>query len=178
MEKQLPIYERMPVGGRNPLINIKKKIKFAVKMTKLYNGLIAKYKEPEWAIAAYFRKGYLNKQFAEALFAVEPPKGLDEDEQDAYKEDLEDFAEPYLDTAEKLYKEAYTYAVKLNIDNDWTKKLLLELNKIDKDTYKIPKKLIDKENRILTLQDDLSPLYEIKNDKITTPNDDVEEDKK
>ncbi len=178
VEKQLPIYERMPVGGRNPLINIKKKIKFAVKMTKLYNGLIAKYKEPEWAIAAYFRKGYLNKQFAEALFAVEPPKGLDEDEQDAYKEDLEEFAEPYLDTAEKLYKEAYTYAIKLNIDNDWTKKLLLELNKIDKDTYKIPKKLIDKENRILQLEDNSIPLYEIESNKPENTPDTVEEDGK
>ncbi len=178
VEKLLPIYERMPVGGRNPLINIKKKIKYAVKMTKLYNSLIAKYKEPEWAIAAYFRKGYLNKQFAEALFAVKAPKNLDEDEQDAYKEDLEDFAEPYLDTAEKLYKEAYTYAIKLNIDNDWTKKLLLELNKIDKDTYKIPKKLIDKENRILKLEDNSIPLYEIKSKKSENTPDNVEEDGK
>jgi len=161
VEKQLPIYERMPVGGRNPLVNIKKKIKFAVKMTKLYNGLIAKYKEPEWAIAAYFRKGYLNKQFAEALFAVKAPKGLDEDEEDAYKEDLEEFAEPYLDAAEKLYKEAYSYAIKLNIDNDWTGKLLVELNKIDKDTYKLPKKLIDEENKLLILEDNTLPLYEI-----------------
>jgi len=177
VEKQLPIYERMPVGGRNPLVNIKKKIKFAVKMTKLYNGLIAKYKDPEWAIAGYFRKGYLNKQFAEALFSVKAPSGLDEDEIDAYKEDLEEFAEPYLETAEKLYKEAYTYAIKLNIDNEWTNKLLVELNKIDKDAYKLPKNLIDDEDKSLTIETGSEPLYEVEKKIIETPKKDEEDEK-
>jgi hypothetical protein len=146
-------------------------------MTKLYNELISKYKEPEWAIAAYFRKGYLNKQFAEALFAVKPPAGLDEDEQEAYTEELENFAEPYLEEAEKLYKEAYTYAIKLNIDNDWTNKLLIELNKIDKETYKLPKKLIDEENKSLTLENNSPPLYEIEANDSNDSNTDEEDNK-
>ena len=161
VEKLLPYYIKMPVGGRKPLKNIKKKMSFAGKMIKLYDGVFKKYKEPEWAIASFFRKGYLNKQFAEALFAVEAPKGFDEDEIDAYKEQLEEFAEPYEEIAEKLYKDAYAYSQKFNINNDWTEKLLIELNKIDKDTYKIPKKMLSVEEEKLKLDMEKSDRYRI-----------------
>ncbi len=161
VEKLLPFYVKMSVGGRRPLKNIKKKMAFAGKMIKLYDSVFKKYKEPEWAIASFFRKGYLNKQFAEALYAVKAPKGFNEDEIDAYKEQLEEFAEPYEETAEKLYKDAYAYSQKFNINNEWTENLLIELNKIDKETYIIPKKMLSKEEEGMILDIQKTDRYHI-----------------
>ncbi len=151
VEKQLPYYEKMPIGGNNPAVSIKKKVDYAKNLAAMYDKVAVYYKVPEWSIAAFFRKGYLNKQFAEALFAVKAPTNLDEDEQDAYKEELEMFAEPFEEEAFRLYKEAYEYSKKLNIENDWTIKLLIELNKTDKEAYPIPKTLKEYQDDVLEL---------------------------
>ncbi len=145
IERLLPAYEKIFIGGKNPGVAIKLKIDNAKFLATLYDQVISTYKVPEWAIASFFRKGYLNKQFAETLFAVKPPENLDDDEKDAYTEEIETFAEPFEEAALKIYTEAYEYSKKLAIENEWTDKILAELNKMDKDTYQIPKRLIDEQ---------------------------------
>lgn len=179
VERQLPAYEQMPLGGRNPAKSIQNKIKSAKYLFNLYNSVATTYKEPEWAIAAFFRKGYLNKQFAEALFAVKPPSSFNEDEKEVYTEELEEFAEPFLDQALKMYEDAYTYAKKVKIDNEWTTKLLIELNKMDKEQYKLPPRLIDEERSALQInpQPDLYTIEEPVLEEKTSDKDDEEDEK-
>ncbi len=137
IEKKISTYEKMPLGGEDYSINIKNKIAFAAELVELYDLIISKYSEPEWSFASYFRKGYLNQQFSEALMSAETPESFDVKEEFRYKKELEKFSKSFFNVAKNIYKEAYEYSIKLNINNEWTNKILVELNKIDSNTYKL-----------------------------------------
>ena len=61
---------------------------------KRYESL-AEYRSFDWTVAAMFRIGELYKEFAEMIYNLPEPKGLDEELMDAYITQIEDLGLQY-----------------------------------------------------------------------------------
>ena len=80
------------------------------------------------------------------------PPGLNDEEQEAYRTQLEDIALPIEDEAVKRYQTAYDKAREFKVTNEWTKRILTALNKFKPSDYP----LFTEEHRVLS-NDDLTP---------------------
>jgi len=80
------------------------------------------YRSRTWAAAAYYKIGLLYYEFAETLYAVPMPAGLEEWEEDEYKVALEDFAAPVEEKARANFKQAILMAHKMGVYSEWSKK--------------------------------------------------------
>ena len=83
---------------------------------------ILDYRSRTWAAAAYYKIGLLYYEFAETLYAVPMPAGLEEWEEDEYKVALEDFAAPVEEKARANFKQAILMAHKMGVYSEWSKK--------------------------------------------------------
>ena len=110
------------------------------------------YKAFEWTLAAFYRLGHMYQVFAQALYDAPVPGGLSEEEQDAYRTQLEDIALPIEDEAVKRYVTAYDKAREFKVTNEWTKRILASLNKFKPSEYPL-----FKEERRVASGDDLTP---------------------
>lgn len=110
------------------------------------------YKAFEWTLAAFYRLGHMYQVFAQALYDAPIPPGLSEEEQDAYRTQLEDIALPIEDEAVKRYVTAYDKAREFKVTNEWTKRILTSLNKFKPADYPL-----FKEERRVFSGDDLTP---------------------
>ncbi len=83
---------------------------------------ILDFRSRTWAAAAYYKIGLLYYEFAETLYAVPMPAGLEEWEEDEYKVALEDFAAPVEEKARANFKQAIQMAHKMGVYSEWSKK--------------------------------------------------------
>ena len=79
------------------------------------------YVSRTWAAAAYYKIGLLYYEFAETLYAVPMPAGLEQWEEDEYKVALEDFAAPVEEKARANFKQAIQMAHKMGVYSEWSK---------------------------------------------------------
>jgi TolA-binding protein len=110
------------------------------------------YKAFEWTLASFYRLGHMYQVFAQALYDAPVPPGLNEEEQDSYRTQLEDIALPIEDEAVKRYVTAYDKAREFKVTNEWTKRILQALNKFKPSEYPL-----FKEERRLVSGEDLTP---------------------
>jgi hypothetical protein len=89
----------------------------------------------DWNIAALFRFGNIDELFAQKLYDVPLPTNLSEDEQDAYREGLDEFARPIEDSAIGAYEYAIKEARRNVIMNEWTVRIQTSLNKYKAEEY-------------------------------------------
>ncbi|MBM4370981.1 MAG: hypothetical protein FJ098_04965, partial [Deltaproteobacteria bacterium] len=87
---------------------------------KLYIAVLD-FQARTWAAAAYYKIGLLYYEFAEALYAVPMPEGLEQWEEDEYKNALEDFAAPVEEKARANFKQAILMAHKMGVYSEWSK---------------------------------------------------------
>jgi TolA-binding protein len=128
----------------------------AKRVAPLYDE-VAKYKRPDWILAAFYRKAYLLERLAQTIYeAPVPPefkKAGNEEYLAAYQDGLAAFAQPYEDQAVTVYVQAIEAARKLHVKNEWTKKIGESLARYRPREYPILK-----EARTRLITEDLSPV--------------------
>jgi hypothetical protein len=129
-------YETTQIAGslqnQGRVITTLKRDRLALK--RRYQEIIA-YKFMDWNIAALFRFGNIDELFAQKLYDVPLPTNLSEDEQDAYREGLDEFARPIEDSAIGAYEYAIKEARRNVIMNEWTVRIQTSLNKYKAEEY-------------------------------------------
>ena len=153
VEQEFAKYEVLKLSGS--LANQGKTIKDM--QTRIQNlqrmyAEVIDYKAFEWTLAAFFRLGHIYQIFAQSLYEAPVPPGFGDEEQDAYRTQLEDIAVPIEDEAVKRYQTAYEKAREFKVTNEWTKRILTALNKFKPSDYPL-----FKEERRATTQEDLTP---------------------
>ena len=130
IEVRFKAFKRLKIKG-----NMKQQGKIITKMkgevaglTEDYSNLL-KYKSLDWNIAALYRIGLLRQIFAAGLYELPIPAGLSIEEEDIYTTQIEEIAIPIEDEAVLRFEAAFKKAREFRISNEWTKKILLSLNK-------------------------------------------------
>jgi hypothetical protein len=101
------------------------------KLRKLYEGVM-KLKQAHWAIAAVARIGMLFHNFARQLYdAPIPPHLKSDEEKDAYRDELQKYADPLELKAKIGYSLCLRTAKKYNWFNEWSRLCEKELNDLD-----------------------------------------------
>jgi TolA-binding protein len=87
------------------------------------------YRNREWIMAAGYRAANVFQRFAQALYDADIPFEEGSEEFYVYQTRLEDLAVPLEDQAVEAYEKVLNRAREDRVVNDWTKKVLVELNK-------------------------------------------------
>lgn len=130
IEPRFQAFERMKIKG-----NMRMQGKIITKMKEEIAGLtedyalMQRFKSLEWNIASFYRIGILRQLFAQALYDLPIPDGLTPEMEDIYTTQIEELAIPIEDEAVSRFETAYAKAREFKISNEWTKKILLSLNK-------------------------------------------------
>lgn len=82
---------------------------------------VIRFKQAEWAIAAYSRTGQIYQGFAKALIDSPPPKKLPAELQAVYKEQLETEAAKVEKTAREAFIECLKTSRELKVYTNWTR---------------------------------------------------------
>ncbi len=132
--------------------SLKAKLSGAQRLKQLYTE-VYDYRSLEWTMAAGYRAANVTQRFAAALYEADIPFPEGSEEYDLYKIQLEDLALPLEDESVADYEKVIEKAREERIVNDWTKKVLSELNKYNPQKYP----LFHEEKQALT-DSPLSPL--------------------
>jgi hypothetical protein len=95
---------------------------------------VVEFKVAEWVTAALFKIGQSYEMFADALRNAPIPRGLNEAQQQAYRDQLAAFIVPIEERALDAYEGGYRKALELRVFNHWTQKLregLTRLNQVE-----------------------------------------------
>jgi tetratricopeptide (TPR) repeat protein len=103
-------------------------------------GQIANYQSNEWLVAAVFKVGMLWKDLSEALANAPYPPDLpqDEDFKFQYSIQIGDLKARFEDKARSLWRDGVEVSKKTGVYNEWTVKILVELNKYAEDRERYP----------------------------------------
>ncbi len=91
--------------------------------------------DPEWATAGLYRIGDAYERFAKALRDTPVPAGLNAEEQQVYRDELEKYVVVVEDKALDAYKGGYKKALELGVYNEFTQKLRQALGRLDDQEY-------------------------------------------
>lgn len=130
IEPRFEAFKKMKIKGNmrqqgQIISKIKSEI---VGLTEDYSRLL-KYKSLDWNIASFYRIGVLRQLFAQALYELPIPKGLSIEEEDIYTTQIEEIAIPIEDEAVQRFETAFKKAREFRVSNEWTKQILIALNK-------------------------------------------------
>ncbi len=98
---------------------LKQKSKLLQKAASIY-GNVVEFQEAEWVTAALYKIGRTYEMFAKALADAPLPEGLNENEQQVYRDELAMFVVPIEERALEAYAGGYQKARELGIYNRWT----------------------------------------------------------
>ena len=98
-------------------------------------GEVVEFQVAEWVTAALFKVGRSYELFAEALRNSPMPDGLNEEQQQAYRDQLAMFIVPIEERALEAYEGGYRKAVELHVFNHWTQKLREGLTRLNQVQY-------------------------------------------
>ncbi len=96
---------------------------------------VYEFRNREWIMAAGYRAANILQRFAQALYNAEIPFEEGSEEYFIYQTQLEDLAVPLEDQAVEAYEKVINQARQDKIVNEWTKKVLTELNKYKPSEY-------------------------------------------
>jgi TolA-binding protein len=98
---------------------LKQKTKLLAKAATIYSDVV-QFQEAEWVTAALYKIGKSYESFAKALNDAPMPEGLNENEQQVYRDELAMFVVPMEERALEAYAGGYEKARDLGIYNRWT----------------------------------------------------------
>ena len=103
-------------------------------------GTIADYQSNEWLIAAVYKVGLLWKDLSESLANAPYPSDLPQDEEFKFQYSIQigDLKARFEDKARGLWRDGVEVSKKTGVYNEWTVKILVELNKYGEDRQKYP----------------------------------------
>jgi TolA-binding protein len=118
---------------------LEKKRDKLLELEATYND-IAGYQSNEWYIAAVYKTGLLWKDLAESMANAPYPSDLqqDEDFRYAYSIQIGDMTARFEDTARAFWRKGADVSKMKGVYNEWTVKILEELNKYAEDREKYP----------------------------------------
>ncbi len=92
---------------------------------------VVTFNDPEWATAALYRIGEAYERFSKALRDTPTPAGLNPEEQQVYRDELEKVVVVVEEKAIDSYKGGYQKALQLSVYNEFTHKLRQALGRLD-----------------------------------------------
>ncbi|MGB0590022.1 MAG: tetratricopeptide repeat protein [Myxococcota bacterium] len=137
IEETFAIYNKLRVKSSDlkkagETIN-KKKAMLQDLQTQYQN--LADYQSFEWVVAAVYRIADLYAEFAQMIYKVPEPKGLDDEELDMYVTQIEDMGLQFENIAIQRYEQAVGESRRLKVTNEWSKRALVAINKFKPDDY-------------------------------------------
>lgn len=106
------------------------------KAEKMYLEVVG-MKSPRWVAASAYRVGQMYKDFSDNIYNLPLPKGLTEDQQDAFQGALDDNAFPLQEKALKSFRTALKLALQFKAYNEWSSKSAAAISKLESDAYPI-----------------------------------------
>jgi TolA-binding protein len=97
-------------------------------------GDVVEYRVSEWLTAALYKIGQSYELFADSLRSAPVPANLNEQEEQAYHDELAKFIVPIEERALEAYENGYKKALELHVFNTWTQKqreALTRLNDVE-----------------------------------------------
>ncbi|MBX3184135.1 MAG: tetratricopeptide repeat protein [Polyangiaceae bacterium] len=89
----------------------------------------------EWTTAALYQIGYTYESFARALTDSPPPEALSAEEQEIYRQQIDEFVVPIEERAIEAYESGWSKAIELGIFNTWTAKMRDALGRLVSEVY-------------------------------------------
>jgi TolA-binding protein len=129
-------FERIQISGeRNSLKKrLEQKSELLRKAAQIY-GDVVEFQVAEWVTAALFKIGRSYELFAESLRKAPIPKGLNEEQEQAYRDQLAMFIVPIEERALEAYEGGYRKALELRVFNHWTQMLREGLTRLNEVQY-------------------------------------------
>ena len=106
------------------------------KAEKMYLEVIG-MKSPRWVAASAYRVGQMYKDFSDNIYEMPLPKGLTEDQQDAFRGALDDNAFPLQEKALTSFRTALKLALQFKAYNEWSSKSAAAISKLESDAFPI-----------------------------------------
>jgi TolA-binding protein len=129
-------FERIQISGERASLQrrLEQKSELLRKAAAIY-GEVIEFREAEWVTAALYKIGSSYELFAEALRDAPMPDGLNEEQQQAYRDQLAMFIVPIEERALEAYEGGYRKAIELRMFNRWTQKLREGLTRLNEVQY-------------------------------------------
>jgi TolA-binding protein len=120
-DEALREFDAIKIEGdlRGLAARLKQKAKLLGKAAGIYAEVV-EFEVAEWVTAALFKIGQSYELFAKALNDAPLPEGLNEEEQQVYRDQLSMFVVPIEERALEAYEGGYKKARELGIYNQWT----------------------------------------------------------
>ena len=113
---------------------LKQKSKLLAEAEKLYSSVID-YNDLKWATAALYRIAQVYDGFAESLINAPTPKGLPQDQQQAYRDALDAYVVDIQGKAVELFTAGYQKAIQMQVYDEYTAKIREALGRIAADKF-------------------------------------------
>jgi TolA-binding protein len=134
-DQALADFEKIKIAGDVKTLGkrLQQKSELLRKAAEIY-GDVVDYRVAEWVTAALFKIGESYEHFAESLRDAPMPPNLNEEEEQAYRDQLAQFIVPIEERALEAYENGYHKALELHVFNTWTQKqreALTRLNDVE-----------------------------------------------
>lgn len=134
-------YEAIKIVGRSKQQRKagKQKLEKLKELEAIY-GKITDYGSPKWIVAAFFKVGSLWKDLSVSFASAPYPKDAPQDEDAKYEYQIAmgDLKARFEDNARQYWRNGAEIAKKTGIYDEWTYKILVELNRYEEDRLKYP----------------------------------------
>jgi TolA-binding protein len=135
-ERILAEFESVKIEGDVKLLKarLKKKGELLKKAADTFLGT-AEMAVAEWTTASLYQIGFTYETFTKALLNSPPPPALSKDEQELYKQQIDEFVVPIEERALEAYESGWKKALELGIFNSWTAKMRAALGRLNSELY-------------------------------------------
>lgn len=113
---------------------LKHKSKLLSEAEKVYLSVVD-YQDLKWATAALYRVAQVYDGFAESLVNASTPKGLSQEQADAYRMALDTYVVTIQQKALDLFRAGYTKAIQMQVYDEYTAKIREALGRLDSDHF-------------------------------------------
>ncbi len=142
-EYEFKEFDKLKIGGTKKALerSFTAKRNAVKKVNEAYTQCL-KYKNVEWTLASFYRRGYVLERFAQTILETPTPpeiKRLGEEAEIIYKDQLAQQTVVLEDKAVESYAATLAEARKYRISNEWTKKTLESLNRFRPKEYPVLK---------------------------------------
>lgn len=113
---------------------LKKKSELLKKAAEAFLGT-AEIGVAEWTTASLYQIGVTYESFSKALLNSPPPSNLSAEEQELYRQSIEEFVIPIEERSLEAYESGWEKAIQLGIFNSWTAKMRAALGRLNAELY-------------------------------------------
>ncbi len=135
-ERILAEFEAVKIEGDVKQLKdrLKKKGELLKKAADTFLGT-AEMAVAEWTTASLYQIGFTYETFTKALLNSPPPAALSKEDQELYKQQIDEFVVPIEERALEAYESGWKKALELGIFNSWTAKMRAALGRLNSELY-------------------------------------------